>query len=177
MADDDKPKRSWREIDQMRDKSAHRREDRPAGGVAQQRLERSQAYRAYKTQLNRLFDGGALPDALKSKLEDKGVGVEAKRKKELASAILSATSPSAQRAALAAYRVEAGFPDGEEVLAKLLDLDDEALVLETLAAIDQLHAQGGLKRASSLKARVKTAQMTLDSPRVTEAARALLAKL
>ncbi len=176
--DDDKPKRSWREIDQMRDKSAHRREGGGGpSGAAQARLERSQAYRSYKTQLDKLFDGGGVPDALKAKLEEKGIGAESKRKKELAQAIAAASGPAAIRAALGEHEAAFGMPDDEAALARLLELDDEAVVLRALGAIDALHAQGGLKRASSLKARVKTVQMTMDAPKVVEAARALLAKL
>lgn len=174
--DDDEPKRSWREIDKMRDKSEHRREG-GGGGPRPERLERSQAYRAYKTQLNKVFEGGGLPEAMKSKLEESGVGAEAKRQKALAQAIVAAATPAATRAALAEYRAAFGFPSNEDVLSKLLELEDVPVVLETLATLDGLVAGGGLRRSGSLKARVKTAQMTLDSPKVTEAARALLVKL
>jgi hypothetical protein len=177
--DDDKPKRSWSEIDKLRDKSSHRRESGGGGGGGGggRKLENTQAYRSYKTQLNKLFDGGGLPEALKSKLEDKGVGLEAKRKKELAAGVIAATTPSAIRAALEAYRAEAGFPDEDEALGKLLELEDVPVLLETIATIDRLHGEGVLKRGASLKARLKTAQMTVDSPKVTEACRALLTKL
>jgi hypothetical protein len=178
--DDDKPKRSWSEIDKMRDRSTHRREPGAGGGGGGRgrNLENTQAYRSYKTQLNKLFDGGGLPEALKSKLEEKGVGLEAKRKKELASALSSALAPAAIRTALAAYRAEVGaFPDEEEALGKLLELEDVPVLLETIATLDRLHGEGTLKRGASLKARLKTAQMTVDSPKVTEACRALLGKL
>jgi len=174
--DDDKPKKSWREIDQAREKSSHRREGGGGGGGGRG-VENTQAYRAYKTQLNKLFDGGGLPAALKEKLEEKGVGNESKQKKDLARAIVAATAPAAIKAALEAYRAAQGFPDDEEALGKLLELDDVPVLLETLATLERLHGEGGLKRASSLKARIKTAQMTADSAKVTEAAKALLARL
>src|SRR5687768_707422 len=98
----DRPKKSWSEIDKMRDKSSHRRDERPGG--SQKRLESSQAYRSYKSQLDKIFDGGGLPDALKSKLEETGVGAEAKVRKEKAAAIKEATAPKAIREAVAAYR-------------------------------------------------------------------------
>jgi hypothetical protein len=176
--DDEKPKKSWREIDQAKDKSSHRREGGGGGGGSGRGIERTQAYRSYKTQLNKLFDGGVLPDALKDKLEEKGIGTDAKQKKALTRDLVAATTPEAIKAALEAYRAATqGFPDDEEALGKLLELEDVAVVLETLSTLDRLHGAGGLKRASSLKARIKTAQMTVDSAKVTEAARALLAKL
>ena len=172
--DDDRPKRSWREIDQMREKGSQSRNARSSAGP---KPERSQAYRSYKSQLNRLFDGGVVPEALKSTLADKGVAIAAKQRKELAQAVVAATGTSAVRAAFAAYKTAFGSPSEEDLLAKLLDTDDEPMVLEALAGVDQLLGEGTLKRSNSLKARIKTAQMTLDSPRVTAAARDLLAKL
>ena len=174
--DDDKPKKSWREIDSAKDKSSHRKEEGGSGNRPG-RVERSQAYRAYKTQLNKLFDGGGLPDALKNKLEEAGVGSSKKRKKDCVSAILASKNLKAVQEALETNRQEFGFPDDEEVLAKLLEQDNIKIVLETLAMIETLQAEGHLKRGSSLKARIKTAQMMLDSPKVNEAALALLAKL
>ncbi len=174
--DNDRPKKSWSEIDKARDKSAHRAEG-AGGSHSEERLQRSQAYRNYKTQLNKLFDGGALPEALKSKLDEAGVGADAKRKKAAEQAILAATKPSEVRAALEAHKGDHGFPDNEEVLGKLLDLEDAAVALEAITTIARLHAEGGLKRASSLRARLKTAQMTIDSAKVQQAARDLLAKL
>lgn len=172
--DNDKPKRSWREIDQMREKGGQRRDERPGSNP---RVERSQAYRSYKTQLNKLFDGGVLPDVLKSKLEDKGVGNEAKHKKELAAAIVAASNTAAMQNALTEYKAAFGSPDEEDVLAILLGADNQVLVLEAMTGIEALLADGKLKRGGSLKARIKTAQMTIDSPRVNEAAARLLAKL
>ena len=53
----------------------------------------SQAYRSYKTQLNKLFDGGAeLPDALKEKLQDSGMVEQAKAKKGATDKLLEAMS-------------------------------------------------------------------------------------
>jgi hypothetical protein len=181
MADergDDRPKKSWREIDSQRDKSTHRPGGAGGGGGQRpERLERSQAYRSYKTQLNKLFDGGALPEALKSKLEDSGVAADAKRKKELTQAVLSAGKPKDVRAALAELKAAFGFPEDEELLGKLLDLDDEAIALEAMGVIEKLRAAGQLKRGQSLKARIRTAQMTIDSAKVQQAARELLGKL
>ena len=172
--DDDRPKRSWREIDAMREKSGQRRDERasPSG-----RGERSQAYRSYKTQLNRLFDGGALPEALGGKLEESGIAREAKQKKELAAVVVAAKSTTAMQSALAQYQAAFGPPDEEEVLATLLGTDNEAMVLEAIAGIGRLQSDGRLKRGASLKARIKTAQMTVDSPRVKDAATKLLSRL
>ncbi len=174
--DEDRPKKSWREIDAQRDKSGHRSEE-PKGRGKPGRIERSQAYRSYKTQLDKLFSGGALPEALKEKLGDGGIAVEAKARKAAAELILAATSPKAIEAALAAYEGQHGFPEDEAVLARLLDLSKEAVLQRAIATIGRLRDEGRLKRAQSLKARLNTVAMTADDPEVQAAARALMGRL
>lgn len=165
--DEDRPKKSWREIDQKRDGSSHRRE--PGQSPARQdRLERSAAYRDYKTQLNRVFDGGPLPEALKEKLQEAGVGAQAKERKAAAQTIVEAARPADVLKALQAYREKYGFPEDEPALSRLLDLDDPAVALETVRCIEKLVVEGQLKRTSSLKARIRTAMMTLDDPELNE---------
>ncbi|MEZ0314021.1 MAG: hypothetical protein ACAI38_19790 [Myxococcota bacterium] len=61
--DGDRPKKSWREIDRARE-SGRRDDSRERGGNVLGN-ERSAAYRAYKSQLDRLFDGGAKAGAPK----------------------------------------------------------------------------------------------------------------
>lgn len=169
---DDRPKKSWREIDQSREKGTSRSE-RPDRGA--DRLQKSQAYRNYKSQLNKLFDGGGvLPEALATKLGDTGVASEAKQRKDALAAILAAQKPKDVKAAVKAYETVFGFPDDEEALGKILDLSDEDLVMRALQTLSQLNAAGPLKRASSLKARLKTVQISMDDPEIVSAAKALL---
>jgi hypothetical protein len=173
--DDDRPKRSWRDIDKMRDSSTHRKEPRSTGSGGR-KLENTQAYRAYKTQLNRLFDGGALPDALKAKLAEGDVGADAKAKKEAGRAIIDA-APADIRAQLSVFVDRFGFPQDEEVLAKLLDLSDESVVTECLTAIAKLKTEGTLKKANLFRAKIKTALLTIDEPEIQRLGKELLASL
>lgn len=173
---DDKPKKSWRERDRANDSSSHRRDEKAP--VAQARHQKSAAYRNYKSQLNKLFDGGEMPAALKDKLGETETGKVAKRRKELTTAIVDAVKPRQVQSALREFRAEMeAFPADEEVLKKLIDLDDEEIVLEALDVIAALHREGTLKRASSFKARLKTVKMTLDAPAVVRRVDSLLAKL
>ena len=57
--DDERPRRSWREIDRMRDGSGHRPEERKPRGKAAEALSR-QATQTYLKQIDGLFaqDGG-----------------------------------------------------------------------------------------------------------------------
>src|SRR5437868_13338427 len=70
MPDDEKPKRtkSWREIDKMRDKSGSSRK----GDRESEKFQQSTKYTQYKTNLDRLFSGGVLPEHLSEKLDPSG---------------------------------------------------------------------------------------------------------
>ena len=171
----DRPKKSWREIDQSREKGSSSRSG--ASGPSP-RHEKSQAYRSYKTQLNKLFDGGGIvPEALQDKLGGSGVASDAKARKDGLASMAAATTPKALRSALQTFEAAHGFPEDEEVLAKVIDLGGEAAILKAIETLANLHGEGRLKRAASLKARLKTAQMTQDDPDIRSAAAALLGKL
>ena len=60
--DDDRPKRSWREIDKNKDRSQHRKEDRaPMSSFKQARAD--SASKVYKSKLDNFFDGdGKAPE-------------------------------------------------------------------------------------------------------------------
>lgn len=173
--DDDRPKRSWREIDAGRNKSAHH-----SGGARDKpdRMANSQAYRNYKTQLNKLFDGATeLPDALKEKLQDSTMVAAAQEKKAASSALESALSPRKLRKAFKAYRAAYGFPDDPVLLNKLLESDDEDLLLETMEVIDRLFTAGELKVGSAMKARIKSAMILVDAPELQSFGNTLLNKV
>ena len=171
---DDRPKKTFSELDKMRKEGRQGGErDRGPG-----KLERTQAYKSYKTQLNKLFDGtGELPEALKSKLEDAGVAEAAKAKQEAAQKVLTALSPRKLRKAFKAYRAEYGFPEDEGLLNKLLESDDEDVLLEVMEAMDRLLSDGLFKAGPALKARIQSAQILVDDPSVKAAGDKLLAKI
>ena len=172
--DDDRPKKSFSELDKMRQNKRHGGQDSRGPG----KLERTQAYKNYKTQLNKLFDGtGELPEALKSKLEDAGVAEAAKERQEAAQKVLEALSPRKLRKAFKAYRADYGFPDDEPMLNKLLESDDEDLLVEVLETMDRLLSEGLFKGGPALKARIQSAQILVDDPAVKKAGDQLIAKI
>ena len=68
---DDRPKKSWRELDRMRDKSGSGGSRRSRDDYGRQRAQKSAAYSKYKSQLDQLFTPGGsaeLPESLKAKL-------------------------------------------------------------------------------------------------------------
>ena len=182
MSDDrdgEQGKRSWRDIDRRRDRGRAESHAGEGSGRRPRSAQQTQAYRAYKTQLNKLFSGdGSLPDALRGKLADAGgVGQKAAERKERLQTLRTAATPGALRDALAEFRQHHGFPDDPEVLGKLLDASDEAVVLEAIDTIGRLQQAGTLKRTAALKVRLKTVLITMDDGAIQAAAKAVLSKL
>lgn len=172
---EERQRKSWRELDKQRDKSSHRSERPSTSNQERGARPESQAYRSYKSQLNKLFDGGAVPDALKEKMD---TAKDSKAHKAALDAISTAKTARAKTKALHAFRAEHGFPRDEAVLTQLLDLDDEPeIVAEALRTLEALVDEGHIKRARSLRVRVDAAKMMVDDDDVFEVASRLMKKL
>ncbi len=142
---DDRPKKSWRELDSARDKGGSRPRRDP-DARAREKTESSAAYKQYKSNLDKLFTPGgtSLPEAFKEKL---GPPSEDAQKKQKLTADLQ---DKADLASLAAY-LDAGLalPQDGRLLVRLLDANDAARlvpVLETLLAV----VEGGQKPSRML---------------------------
>lgn len=173
---DDRPKRSFSEIDKLRDGRSARKEPNARESNVKPT---SASYRQYKTQLNKIFDGGGLPDALKEKLGDKKEELaDVERRKTLQQAIIEARTGASLATALATYEQAFGFPeDDEAALDKLVDLGSDAMCVRALRALARLLASGVLRPSARIKARALAAGTTRDDPDVDEAIQALLNKL
>jgi hypothetical protein len=141
VSDDDRPKKSWRDIDKQRDRSGGGSPRRDKEESAREKASRSAAYSKYKSQLDGLFKPGGteLPESMKEKLGP--VSEESKKSREVAEALRK--DPS--KATLTAY-LESGqpLPDDPRLLVSLLDVRDESLVRPVLSALLAL-VEGGKK--------------------------------
>ena len=132
-------RKSWRDRDAAKDRSNHR--DGPAGGNRPPKKE-SQAYRAYKSELNKIFEGGGLPEHLKDQLGETELGKRSAAEKTAREALMAELKPRKFLKAFRAYRADFGFPTDNDLLGRLLDTDDDELVLETMETIERLHSEG-----------------------------------
>ena len=114
---------------------------------------------------------------LKEKLQDSGMVEAAKAKKAATEKVMEAMSPRKLRKAFKAYRAEYGFPEEPGMLNKLLESDDEDLLVEVMETVDRLIAADELKVGPALKARIKSAMILVDAPEVQTLGQALLKKL
>ncbi len=138
---DEKPKKSWKEIDAQRDRSGGGGKRRDPDETARERASRSAAYSKYKSQLDKLFKpGGAeLPEAMRDKLGP--TSEDDKKARVAADALRKDPGEDTLRAYLATGQP---LPDDPRLLTGLLDVRDDALVRSVLSALLEM-VEGGKK--------------------------------
>jgi hypothetical protein len=138
---DDRPKKSWKEIDAQRDRKSGGGQRRDPEERSRQKVEKTQAYSKYKANLDKLFTpgGNALPESLREKLGP--TTPEAKAKRGALDALKATPNEETLRAALEA---EVELPDDPRLLMTLLEVKDEALLVPVLRALLAL-VEGGKK--------------------------------
>lgn len=160
MTDDERPKRSksWREIDKMRDKSgSSRKTDRDT-----ENFQRSSGYSKYKSDLDRLFAGGApLPEHLREKADPADVERDEERKK-----LSAIEDPKAFHAAASAFLAKNPLPDDPRFLDRLLGHPDEDLVDKALTRLEELQKAGTLKAPPALSTRLSSVEIESGDPRI-----------
>jgi hypothetical protein len=169
MSDDrDRPKRSWKEIDQMRDGS-RRRDDRPQGPKRGPRSQKS-----YRAALDRAFSSGAVGQLVKDKDIESGEELD-EAKAKLLRAILDAedrpTITKAVDAYLAAYE---SFPADPDVLAKVVQHKNPTRQLEAMEQLEPLLDERAPKRVRALIGHLKLIRDTADDPELETIAKRLL---
>ncbi len=134
--DDDggeRPKRSWREIDQLRDKSRTQSERRPRSKAAEARAKA--ATQLYIRSLDELFWG-------------EPAGEEGE---QLGRAMRDAHGSPGLAPACRAYREALGMPRDPSLLALFLDSGDRELVIAGLGALTAALEAGELEVSSGLR--------------------------
>ncbi len=136
---DYRPKKSWKEIDQAREKggSSGRRRDPEAWN--RERISKTAAYSKYKSNLDQLFKpGGAeLPESMRAKLGP--ASESSKEQRDLTDALKKDPNEKTLRAFLAK---DFPLPEDARLLMKLLDIRDEALVRTVLEQLLEIVESG-----------------------------------
>ena len=183
--DGDKPKKSWREIDSQRDKSAPRAEGpsgaRGAGGV--------KSDRQYRAALEALFDKGGIGKVADKMAEKMGApplprassapaappvdeGRLALRKK-----VAEAIGRDEVTRALDRFLKEYPLPEDFEVLEQALDHRHEDRVRDALGLLEKMFARELPKRTRVLSAKLRTLEENSDDKDIRESAKRLRARL
>ncbi len=175
--DGDRPRKSWREIDKARDSSRSRSSGGERPG-SRDRLERSQAYREYKSSLDRFFSGsGSAPEGLKGLLDP--TGAKSARTKAVEE-IQKASAEDRRRWAelVKAFVEEHELPPDPYLLTEFLGHPRESVAAKALARLRELADGGKIKKVpASLEQQLRSVELTSTDDDLKEAARSLREKL
>lgn len=171
---DDRPKKSWRELDRNRDRrsGSPRRPDEAERN--RERASTSAAYSQYKSKLDGLFKPGGteLPEHMRASLGPQSD--EGKLHKELTDALMKTPS----KETLQAF-VDAGFvlPENPRLLTQLLDTRDEALTRSVLSRLVELIEQGKKPNRMLLLQRMTAAENWVEEDETRSLMEALKERL
>lgn len=175
---DERPRKSWREIDRGRDRSKHRQEDR-SRGEGPRRGPRSE--KSYRAALDRLFDSGKIADIVDPKTGGRSGedGEQGESRIKLQARIRAAGDRDELTAAVDAYLAHSdALPDDLELLGRVLEHRDPARQLDAMERISDLLDTGARpKRTRAMVGQLKMLRDVGDDPEIVAAARALIERL
>jgi len=156
-------KKSWRDIDRKKDRSAHRDGERPSKGRAA-RVESATA--SYKRQLNAFFDKGIVPEGLKGKLPESDSGTPNERQLLLRE-IRDSKGGKTLEKALDKFLADYELPDEPEVWLRALEHTKDSVLSTVLGRIEEYLDTGmPLPRKARFIERLKGLEFTSFDPRV-----------
>jgi hypothetical protein len=179
--DRNKRNKSWREIDRGKDRSAHRKEDRPRVPPNQQARSES-ASKVYRSKLDAFFDGdGKPPEQIREKLgqlEAKAPAPGGRERIAALKAIKDAGTSSAVTKAVRAYLDKWELPPDHDVLVQVLTASDDDYVAAALELIGELlGANRPPRRTTLLEQRLKRIVSLGEEPELQDRAKAILKQL
>ena len=177
MADDDRPKRSWREIDNMRERSYYRSDNSSPGSKRRARKEEIES-RHYKSELDKIFSGGSLAPGIAEKLAEAPVSEESKERHELIKKIRSEEKPAKLMEYLTKlYKMSNSLPRVEDVLIPATEHSNPAIALAAINQLLDMQKNDLLKRAGFLKQKLKSVISLDEDEEVSGMAAELLSLL
>ena len=171
---DERPgQRDWRALDRKKDRSAHRKEEKPAGGGKRSQATKAAAQKEYLTGLQKLFDTGQaggrvgkiLPPMPKA---GESAGEGAQRQAALKRISLAETS-SEVKDAVDAFREKWELPEDPDTLAQVLLHPDDGVVADALAVLDRIMPLRRASRRETLRIRLRRVEEDEDRPAETRA--------
>lgn len=174
MSDDERErlKRSWKEIDAMRDRSFGRPAPLPKGHGT---LKGGQAKR-YRAQLDRIFAGGGLPEEVMRQAPGLEKIEKTDRQKRI-DALLAATTPTEIGQAVDELLAHDPMPEDTELLVKILAHPKGKHAEAALETLIEVLDRGRPTNAGLLKSRIQTLKVMFDEPEIERLADIALALL
>ena len=176
MSDDERPRKSWRDIDKQKDSSQHRREDKPV--VENKRGPGSQ--KSYRAQLDRLFETGKIADLVAQRTPDEAAqkGASGDNRIKMLGAIKRAMDRDSISCEVDAYTAKFGeLPDDLEILEKALEHRDPARQLDAIRRIDALLDREQPRRKRAMVGQLKLIRDVSEDEGAVALAKKLLGRL
>ena len=166
-------RKSWREKDRAKDRSSHRRDERPRGPSP--RVDSATAQ--YKRSLDAFFDKGVVPDSLKGKLPD-GHSMGPSERQTLLREIRESKGGKALEKAIDTFLKEYDLPEDPEVWLRVLEHTKDSVLLRIVTRVGEYVESGQLlPRKALFIERLKGLEFTSFDPRVQSRSIALVARL
>jgi hypothetical protein len=165
---DERPKKSWREIDKAREQSSQRREN-----PTRESARSLGAQRQYRATLDRLFDSGEATRLLGKKVEPPAQNSRLGAIRAVKEAIGKSEISSAVDALLAF----GSLPEDEEVLTQAIDHRDESKVRLAMETLQQWLDKNQPRRKGTLRARLEGLRQLAEEEETKLLASALLERL
>ncbi|MBN1946251.1 MAG: hypothetical protein JW797_11285 [Bradymonadales bacterium] len=158
-------KRTWREIDQAKDKSYHRREERP--GTVPEKGSRSN--KAYKAELDRFFNAGQASLRIKTLMKEttKDLPLTAEESPErikLVRKVRSAETFDEFVTAVNELRGQFGLPRDVDILSRVLEHPNQQVVRESLKLLKELANRLSLLQLRAIEVRLDALELSTDDP-------------
>lgn len=171
---EDRSKKSWREIDQQRDKSSHRR-DEPGGPRGFSSAPRRQ--RNYRAKLDHLFDSGKIGKVLEKQQPGETAPPSDENRLKLFRKVIDETGRDGITRAIDAYLAKYELSDDFDFLAKMLEHRQPSRQLEAMVRLDQLLDAQQPKRKAALTEQLQMIRDVSDETELVALARKLIDRL
>ncbi len=176
MSDEERPRKSWRDIDKAKDRSAHRRDEKPAT----ERKRGPGSQKSYRAALDRLFETGKIAELVEQKAPGTTAsgGAENENRLKLLGNIKRAMDRESITREVDAYLAR-GFelPDDLDVLEKVMEHRDPTRQLGAMQRIDQLLEHEQPKRRRAMLGQLKLIRDCGDDPELIALAKKLIGRL
>ncbi len=176
---EDQPKKSWREVDKNKDRSAHRKEDHSAFSPTKQ-IRSDSASKVYKAKLSAFFDGeGKPPEMIREKLSNiQDISEEGKERLEAMKKIKNASNSNAIEAAFYSYLTRWELPLDYDLLSQALNCDNDELIEKTLDILEKMLSDRRIpKSVQLLEQRLRRVKTLTEDPNIQKKAGTLIRDL
>lgn len=172
MSDDDRPRRSWREIDRAKDRSVHRKDERPEGIGGRQKGQRRE--RSYRAALDRLFESGKIADLMELQTGEKagkGGDTQSANRIKMQAKIRDAIDRETLSKEVDAYVEKFGdLPEEIDLLARVIEHRDPSRQFDAMQRIEGRLAQERPRRTRAMIGQLKMIRDIGDDPELTDLA-------